>query len=74
MFSELYGFRLSFHSVRCPHLAALETQEMDFCEKCESKDECGGHGGSEFTVNFPIAETSAHENMLLEYEKSAALN
>jgi len=59
MFSELYGFKLSFKSQRCPLLANSETKapaDMEFCEHCKSIEDCANNGGSEFVVDFPLAD------------------
>jgi len=63
MFSELYGFRLSFTSQRCPHLATLEEMspgKVELCAQCDNTANCAESGGSEFVVDFrlqpPVAE------------------
>ncbi|HMK33453.1 MAG TPA: GAF domain-containing protein [Desulfomonilaceae bacterium] len=58
MFSELYGFRLSFTSQRCPHLLADEQMpgNIDLCRHCHRPDDCANNGGSEFVVDFPLAK------------------
>jgi K+-sensing histidine kinase KdpD len=58
MFSELYGFNLSFKSRRCPLLADSEMRspgDEDHCENCKSVEDCANNGGSEFVVDFPLA-------------------
>ncbi len=61
MFSELYGFKLSFITKRCPHLAddAEMPGDIGRCEHCSSPEECANLGGSEFTVDFPLADSKA---------------
>ncbi len=59
MFSELYGFKLSFKSQRCPLLAAAETnspEDVEYCDHCKSIEDCANNGGSEFVVDFPLAD------------------
>ncbi len=59
MFSELYGFNLSFRSKRCPHLAELEAQmpgNMEYCSKCSNPANCREKGGSQFVVGFSLAD------------------
>jgi GAF domain-containing protein len=59
MFSELYGFKLSFKSQRCPLLEEHETQasgDMEYCEHCQSIEDCANNSGSEFVVDFPLAD------------------
>ncbi len=62
MFSELYDFKLSFKSVRCPYIEAAGdswTGEAGFCEECKELRECPHGGGSEFVVDFPLAHVSS---------------
>ena len=62
MFSELYDFKLSFTSARCPHINDAGdswTGEADFCEECKELRECPYGGGSEFVVDFPLAHVSS---------------
>ncbi|MBI4965724.1 MAG: GAF domain-containing protein [Desulfomonile tiedjei] len=64
MFSELYGFRLSFTSQRCPLLVGSDGQpprSVEFCQECQAPEECANNGGSEFVVDFPLADTWAAE-------------
>ena len=59
MFSELYGFKLSFKTTRCPLLAAAEDRpggDADICETCAPPKKCLTDGGSEFVVEFLIAD------------------
>ncbi len=58
MFSELYQFKLSFTSKRCPHLASdgRGCGDVESCEHCSAPQDCAGYGGSEFTIDFPLAE------------------
>jgi len=61
MFSELYDFRLSFKSKRCPHLQELETKSLvdaELCEHCTLVSECADTGGSEFIVEFQASSSS----------------
>ncbi len=60
MFSELYGFKLSFTSRRCPHLVEYQEKfpgDVDLCGHCNSLACCEESGGSEFVVDFPRAES-----------------
>jgi K+-sensing histidine kinase KdpD len=62
MFSELYDFKLSFTSSRCPHIKAAGdswTGDMDFCQQCKGLRECPDGGGSEFVVDLPLAHVSS---------------
>jgi len=62
MFSELYGFRVSFTSQRCPYLIAAEKEfqgAVDYCMHCQAPGECANSGGSEFVVDFPLADSKA---------------
>jgi GAF domain-containing protein len=61
MFSELYDFRLSFKSKRCPHLQELEIKspvDAELCEHCGLVSECADCGGSEFVVEFQAPSSS----------------
>ncbi|MGC8605282.1 MAG: sensor histidine kinase, partial [Desulfomonilaceae bacterium] len=65
MFSELYGFRLSFSSKRCPHLMEQGVESPDVvesCANCKKTSECGENGGSEFVVDFPLADIDHEPN------------
>jgi GAF domain-containing protein len=68
MFSELYGFRLSFKSQRCPHLdsGGCEVWPADTlqCPHCRSAADCAAFGGSEFLVDFPLADSKAAQELL----------
>ena len=58
MFSELYGFRLSFTSRRCSYLTdSLQDGpgEVVRCPHCSHQEDCVNSGGSEFVVDFPLA-------------------
>jgi len=60
MWSELYGFNLSFTSHRCPQIAVAGeawSGDQDFCERCEAQEQCAGTGGSEFVVDFPLTDS-----------------
>jgi len=67
MFSELYGFRLSFKSQRCPHLdSSGDNCPADAlqCPHCQSAADCARYGGSEFVVDFPLADSKAAAELL----------
>lgn len=60
MFSELYGFDISFTSQRCPHLETGKepvTTDTFQCPQCETPEQCVVNGGTEFVVEFPLADT-----------------
>lgn len=62
MFSELYGFKLSFTSRRCSFLGASEETwpgDVDACSHCGVRADCGKQNGSEFVVDFPLADSKA---------------
>lgn len=69
MFSELYGFKLSFTTQRCPF---LQTQDetmpgnVELCVHCDTIEDCTKNGGSEFTVDFPLADSKAMLRLLEE--------
>lgn len=72
MFSELYGFRLSFSTNRCRFLAedGVETSDVaETCSNCKHKSTCPETGGSEFIVDFALANGKQIEND--ESEKSS---
>ena len=55
MFSELYGFKLSFKSERCPHLISSDEAfpgNTDYCEHCKTFEYCADHGGSRIRGGF----------------------
>jgi len=57
MFSELYGFKLSFKSQRCPYLVEESLNlpgDIANCPHCKSPHDCLVKGGSEFVVVFPL--------------------
>jgi len=59
MFSELYGFKISFKSRRCKYLASSSITppgNVASCPYCQSPEDCANSGGSEFVVNFPLAD------------------
>jgi signal transduction histidine kinase len=59
MFAELYGFRVSFVSQRCPRLVAAEKEGhgvVETCMQCKASGECPNSGGSEFVIDFPLAD------------------
>jgi len=59
MFSEIYGFKVSFTSQRCNHIVQASTSicgDADHCPLCTFPQECMLNGGSEFVIDFPLAE------------------
>ncbi|MGO8878651.1 MAG: GAF domain-containing protein [Desulfomonilaceae bacterium] len=61
MFSELYGFRLSFSSKRCPYLMEHGVEPSDVaesCSNCENYADCPENGGSEFIVDFALTDAN----------------
>jgi signal transduction histidine kinase len=61
MFSELYGFRLSFSSKRCPYLMEHGVESSDVaesCSNCENYADCPENGGSEFIVDFALTDAN----------------
>ncbi|MCA1959560.1 MAG: GAF domain-containing sensor histidine kinase [Desulfomonile sp.] len=59
MFSEIYGFKISFTSRRCNHVVQASTSicgDADHCPLCTFPQECMLNGGSEFVIDFPLAE------------------
>lgn len=69
MFSELYGFKVSFTSQRCPYLVEESLNlpgNTEYCTHCKSPSECLAKGGSEFVVVFPLkaeGETSSQSTV-----------
>ena len=62
MFSELYGFRLYFISKRCPHLldgGMVFPGNIETCEHCRTLKDCAEKGGSEFMVEFQLADSES---------------
>lgn len=62
MFSEIYGFKVSFTSRRCDHIKQASTSicgDADRCPVCTFPQECMLHGGSEFVIDFPLADKRA---------------
>jgi GAF domain-containing protein len=60
MFSELYGFKVAFKSKRCHHLQSGQADlpgDVDICGKCETLEDCRNAGGSEFIVDFKLADS-----------------
>ena len=56
-FSERYGFRIMFESVRCrfcPEDEDVCPGRIDACRFVESKGECLAAGGSTFKLLFPV--------------------
>ncbi|MBI5570762.1 MAG: GAF domain-containing protein [Desulfomonile tiedjei] len=69
MFSELYGFKLSFTSRRCSFLGASEETwpgDVDGCSHCATREDCGKQNGSEFVVDFPLADSKATAELYAE--------
>jgi GAF domain-containing protein len=65
MFSELYGFRLSFFSNRCRYLTEKGVESSDVvesCSNCRNYVDCPENGGSEFVVDFALANTEKIED------------
>jgi GAF domain-containing protein/uncharacterized protein YcfJ len=64
MFSELYGFRVSFTSERC-RFVQDSTAELrgnsGQCAGCPEPEDCADNSGSEFVVDFPVMEEPAPE-------------
>jgi GAF domain-containing protein len=59
MFSELYGFRLSFTTKRCALLKNAGQTKLsveEICRQCCNTDACHNNSGSEFVVDFPTSE------------------
>jgi GAF domain-containing protein len=59
MFSELYDFKVSFKSKRCAHLLHNGGElpgEVEACKSCDDLEECREAGGSEFIVDFKLAD------------------
>jgi signal transduction histidine kinase len=66
MFSDLYRFKVSFTSRRCPHLVnsgSESTGNVESCGNCVHADECADSGGSEFVVDFPLADSREAEHL-----------
>jgi GAF domain-containing protein len=64
MFSELYGFRVSFESQRCPLLVSTDGKpgrDVELCQTCAKPEECTSKGGTEFVVDFPLADAFPSE-------------
>jgi GAF domain-containing protein len=69
MFSELYGFKLSFQSRRCSFLEGSGEQwpgDVASCPYCQSPEDCEKNGGSEFVVDFPLADSKAAAQLLID--------
>jgi len=59
MFSEMYGFKLSFTSKRCPHLELPGSPmpgDASQCPHCATPEDCAKSGGTEFVLEFPLAD------------------
>lgn len=59
MFSELYGFKLSFRTQTCEHIDSLRENmpgDAALCPHCEVPDDCMESSGSEFVVDFALAD------------------
>lgn len=61
MYSELYEFKLSFTSKRCPYFGSdgKTCGNVEFCNQSNSQDGCFQNGGSEFIVDFPLSHCFA---------------
>ncbi len=71
MFSELYGFKISFNTKRCPYLMETNGEfpgALEKCTQCETLDQCRDAGGSEFVVDFKLPD----KNELEEYANNLA--
>ncbi|MFH0821808.1 MAG: GAF domain-containing sensor histidine kinase [Pseudomonadota bacterium] len=58
MFSELYEFKVSFTTKRCPHLndsTAPPPGDASACPFCATISDCRDGSGSEFVVEFQLA-------------------
>jgi signal transduction histidine kinase len=56
IFSERYGFTISFKSARCPCVPTVSDQcpgDAARCPHCETAQDCLRRGGTEFIVEFP---------------------
>ncbi len=58
MYSELYEFRLSFTTIRCPFYKSegRSCGDIEYCDHCNEPEDCAKNSGSEFVVDFPCAE------------------
>lgn len=75
MFSDLYRFRVSCTTRRCPHLIDAESRfpgNVEYCEYCLHANECAVSGGSEFEVDFPLADSMEAEALRRAIESEAA--
>lgn len=69
MYSELYGFKLSFSTRRCPYLGPSPDAwpcESSVCEHCRTPEDCARFSGSEFVVDFPLSETQEAKDVYAE--------
>lgn len=58
VFSERFGFLLSFKSTRCkflPRETDICPGSIDSCNYVREREECFAAGGSTFLINFPLA-------------------
>jgi signal transduction histidine kinase len=62
MFSELYGFNVSFTSTRCPYLVGRENP-VALCPHCRNLHDCAESSGSEFVVDFPLADRKSRSEL-----------
>ena len=72
MYSELYGFNISFTSQRCPYIEQLSAHlpgDTIYCPKCEKPEDCLYKGGTEFVVDFALAD---EQTQALSSEKKAS--
>jgi GAF domain-containing protein len=61
MFSELYGFKISFTSKRCAHIDQESNHlpgDTTVCTNLETPGSCEESGGSEFVVDFACADSA----------------
>jgi len=64
IFSERFGFRVSFTSSRCPCIPTARDQcpgDVAKCSCCERIEDCFGKGGTEFVLDFPPDMVEAPE-------------
>ncbi len=74
MFSELYGFKLSFRTQTCRYLdSSRENMPGDaaLCEHCSTPEDCMNTGGSEFVVDFALADPKTAVSASTHTEKCA---
>ncbi|OGP63822.1 MAG: hypothetical protein A2V65_01920 [Deltaproteobacteria bacterium RBG_13_49_15] len=57
LFSERFGFEISFHSIRCgfiPNDSDICPGRISDCRHVSNRDECLASGGATFSLTFPI--------------------